>query len=85
MRFSFYAYSKFTPLPHADHRAKPCNYCLIMVLRIIFLDSKNKILKIGCRNRGFPKIQKIFFSKMSTLKMLKLRQFSIFFDGTGLK
>ena len=63
MRFSFFAYSKFTPLPHADHRAKPCNYCLIMVLRIIFLDSKNKILKIGCRNRGFPKIQKIFFFK----------------------
>ena len=63
MWFSFFAYSKFTPLPHAARRAKPWNYCLIMVLRIIFLDSKNKILKIGCRNRGFPKIQKIFFFK----------------------
>jgi len=52
-----------------------------MVLRIIFIDSKNKILKIGFRSRGFPKIQKIYFSKMSILKMLKLRQFSIFLDG----
>ena len=63
MRYSFFAYSEFTPMPHAARRAKPWNYCLIMVLRIIFLDSKNKILKIGCRNRGFPKIQKIFFFK----------------------
>ena len=61
MWFSFFAYSNFTPLPHAGQRAKPCNYSLLMVLRIIFLDSKNKILKIGCRNREFPKIQKIFF------------------------
>ena len=63
MRFSFFAYSEFTPLPHAARRAKPWNYCLIMVLRIILIDSKNKILEIGCRNRGFPKIQKIFFFK----------------------
>jgi len=64
MGFSFFAYSKFTPMPHAARRAKPCNYCLIMVLRIIFIDSKNKILKIGCRNREFPKSKKYFFSKI---------------------
>ena len=61
----------FTPLPHAARRAKPWNYCLIMVLRIIFLDSKNKILKIGCRNRGFPKIQKIFFFKNVNIQNAK--------------
>ena len=68
MRFSFFAYSKFTPLPHADHRAKPYNYSLIIALRIIFLDLKNKILKIGCQSRGFAKIQKYFFFKNNTLK-----------------
>ena len=71
MQFSFLAYSKFTPLSHADHRAKPCNYCLIMVLRIKFLDSKNKTLKIGCRNREFPKIQKIFFFKNVNIQNAK--------------
>ena len=38
IRFSFFAYSKFTPTPLADHRTNPCKYYLLVIPRRICLN-----------------------------------------------
>ena len=70
-KYSFFAYFMFSSFSHTSCKPKPLNYCVVMILRIMFLSSKNKIFKIWCLNRGFPKIQKIFFFKNSNIQNAK--------------